>query len=67
MDNTVTLQKLETLTAEFLAILDKCPSRLKRKMLAGTGGPIPPKEAPARPTSGPSTVIVFQHALPDFI
>ena len=32
IDPTVTLEMLERLTAEFLAILDKCPSRLKRKM-----------------------------------
>ncbi|XP_042217557.1 cyclin-T2-like isoform X1 [Homarus americanus] len=32
VDKTVTLELLETLTAEFLAILDKCPNRLKKIM-----------------------------------
>ncbi len=38
MDKSVTLELLEQLTSEFLAILDKCPSRLKRKILSGSGG-----------------------------
>ncbi|XP_054161734.1 cyclin-T2-like isoform X2 [Oppia nitens] len=37
VDTTVTLDLLEQLTSEFLAILDKCPSRLKRKILSGNG------------------------------
>ncbi|ROT75006.1 putative formin-J isoform X4 [Penaeus vannamei] len=32
VDKSVTLELLETLTAEFLAILDKCPNRLKKIM-----------------------------------
>lgn len=32
VDKTVTLELLETLTTEFLAILDKCPNRLKKIM-----------------------------------
>lgn len=32
VDKTVTLELLETLTAEFLTILDKCPNRLKKIM-----------------------------------
>ncbi|XP_053211265.1 cyclin-T1-like isoform X2 [Panonychus citri] len=34
VDNSVTSEILEELTSEFLAILDKCPSRLKSKILA---------------------------------
>lgn len=32
VDKTVTAELLEQLTAEFLKIFDKCPSRLKRKI-----------------------------------
>ncbi|XP_045130436.1 cyclin-T2-like [Portunus trituberculatus] len=32
VDKTVTLELLESLTAEFLAILDKCPNRLRKIM-----------------------------------
>ncbi|XP_071516807.1 uncharacterized protein CycT isoform X2 [Panulirus ornatus] len=32
VDKTVTLELLQSLTAEFLAILDKCPNRLKKIM-----------------------------------
>jgi hypothetical protein len=41
----VTLEILEKLTDEFLKILDKCPSRLRRKMLSGSG------QGPAREPS----------------
>ncbi|XP_075231038.1 cyclin T [Lycorma delicatula] len=34
VDQTVTQEALEQLTAEFLVIFDKCPSRLKRKIMA---------------------------------
>ena len=34
VDPTVTPELLEELTSEFLAILDKCPSRLKRKIIS---------------------------------
>ncbi|KAK6620223.1 hypothetical protein RUM44_006624 [Polyplax serrata] len=34
IDKTVTIDLLEQLTAEFLAILDKCPTKLKRKMMS---------------------------------
>lgn len=37
VDPTATHEMLEVLTSEFLAILDKCPSRLKRQILAGGG------------------------------
>ncbi|VVD01359.1 unnamed protein product [Leptidea sinapis] len=33
VDRTVTTDLLEKLTAEFLHIFDKCPSRLKKKMM----------------------------------
>ncbi|CAG2176680.1 unnamed protein product, partial [Oppiella nova] len=45
VDTSVTLDLLEQLTSEFLAILDKCPSRLKRKVISGT-------EAAGASTSG---------------
>ena len=35
VDEKVTLEELEQLTAEFIAILDKCPSRLKRRIMTG--------------------------------
>ncbi|CAG2105198.1 unnamed protein product [Medioppia subpectinata] len=38
VDTSVTLDLLEQLTSEFLAILDKCPSRLKRKVITHTSG-----------------------------
>jgi len=31
---TVSLEQLEQLTAEFLAIFDKCPTELKRKIMS---------------------------------
>ncbi|KAL0267975.1 UNVERIFIED_CONTAM: hypothetical protein PYX00_010086 [Menopon gallinae] len=34
VDKTVTLELLEQLTGEFLAIFDKCPTKLKRKMMS---------------------------------
>ena len=37
VDDKVTLETLEQLTAHFLSILDKCPTRLKRKIMAGGG------------------------------
>ena len=33
MDPDATLEQLKKLTAEFLAIFDKCPSKLKKKIL----------------------------------
>ncbi|XP_059058967.1 cyclin-T-like isoform X2 [Achroia grisella] len=36
VDRSVTTELLERLTAEFLHIFDKCPSRLKRKMMSMT-------------------------------
>jgi cyclin T len=36
VDRTVTTELLERLTSEFLHIFDKCPSRLKRKMMSMT-------------------------------
>ncbi|XP_037524107.1 cyclin-T2 [Rhipicephalus sanguineus] len=61
VDQSCTAELLEELTSEFLAILDKCPSRLKRKIMsigAGSGGssstaaPTPVASAPS--TSGSS-------------
>ena len=37
VDTDVSIEKLEELTKEFLTILDKCPSRLKRKIMSGGG------------------------------
>ncbi|XP_050437370.1 cyclin-T1-like [Adelges cooleyi] len=34
VDQTVTIELLEQLTTEFLAIFDKCPSRLKKRLMA---------------------------------
>jgi cyclin T len=34
VDKTVSLEQLEQLTAEFLAIFDKCPTKLKRKIMS---------------------------------
>lgn len=59
VDEKVTLEELEQLTAEFLAILDKCPSRLRRKIMTGgiATGPSsadsPSSSTPAGPSSTP--------------
>jgi cyclin T len=34
VDKTVSLEQLEQLTAEFLVIFDKCPTKLKRKIMS---------------------------------
>lgn len=34
VDKTVSLEQLELLTAEFLVIFDKCPTKLKRKIMS---------------------------------
>ena len=33
VDSSATLEQLKKLTSEFLAIFDKCPSKLKKKIL----------------------------------
>uniref|UniRef100_T1J0D3 Cyclin-like domain-containing protein n=1 Tax=Strigamia maritima TaxID=126957 RepID=T1J0D3_STRMM len=38
VDKAVTLELLRELTAEFLAILDKCPSRLKKTLMSASCG-----------------------------
>uniref|UniRef100_A0A131YXK9 Cyclin T n=1 Tax=Rhipicephalus appendiculatus TaxID=34631 RepID=A0A131YXK9_RHIAP len=62
VDQSCTAELLEELTSEFLAILDKCPSRLKRKIMsigAGSSGssstaaPTPVASAPS--SSGTSS------------
>ncbi|XP_052757087.1 cyclin-T isoform X2 [Galleria mellonella] len=71
VDRSVTTELLERLTAEFLHIFDKCPSRLKRKMMSMTtnsggsphsgpaGGPASASGSAApdkkHPVAGPST------------
>ena len=35
MDESVTVETLESVTKEFLAILEQCPSKLKRKIMSG--------------------------------
>jgi cyclin T len=44
VDKTVSLEQLELLTAEFLVIFDKCPTKLKRKIMSinATQNPILP-------------------------
>ncbi|KAK2713461.1 hypothetical protein QYM36_009360 [Artemia franciscana] len=38
IDKSVTLERLEALTAEFLEIFNKCPARLKKRIQSGTQG-----------------------------
>ncbi|XP_046981709.1 cyclin-T1-like [Schistocerca americana] len=52
VDRTVTLEQLEQLTSEFLVVVDKCPTKLKRRLAAaapassGNNVPLPRPELP---------------------
>lgn len=37
VDPEVSIQMIEQVTTEFLAILERCPSRLKKKIMSGGG------------------------------
>ncbi|XP_068621904.1 cyclin-T isoform X2 [Battus philenor] len=58
VDRSVTSELLERLTAEFLHIFDKCPSRLKRKMMtmSNNSGSSPHSNA-AHPSSSAAGVV----------
>lgn len=60
VDEKVTLEELEQLTAEFLAILDKCPSRLRRRIMTGgiaTGPSTADSPSSSQPAGSSSTPI----------
>ncbi|KAI5643660.1 cyclin-T [Phthorimaea operculella] len=53
VDRSVSSELLERLTAEFLHIFDKCPSRLKRKMMSmNNGSPNAPMASSSASASG---------------
>lgn len=51
VDRTVTSELLQQLTAEFLHIFDKCPSRLKRKIMSISANQSPSINHPSLPNS----------------
>ncbi|KAK9295726.1 hypothetical protein QLX08_010058 [Tetragonisca angustula] len=51
VDRTVTSELLQELTAEFLHIFDKCPSRLKRKIMSISANQSPSINHPSLPNS----------------
>ncbi|XP_076680750.1 uncharacterized protein LOC143375481 isoform X2 [Andrena cerasifolii] len=51
VDRTVTSELLQELTAEFLHIFDKCPSRLKRKIMSISANQSPNLSHPSLPNS----------------
>ncbi|XP_067121935.1 cyclin-T1 [Centruroides vittatus] len=61
VDKSVTLELLEELTSEFLLILDKCPSRLKRKITTGSVKDLQAMEKRLKNEAPCSTTAVFSH------
>ncbi|XP_077993437.1 uncharacterized protein LOC144447343 [Glandiceps talaboti] len=57
VDTTVTQKKLDELTSEFVLIMDRCPSRLKRKIHITKGSSLPgmPKQSRAEVSSAESS------------
>ncbi|KAG7209684.1 hypothetical protein KM043_011329 [Ampulex compressa] len=51
VDRSVTSELLQQLTAEFLHIFDKCPSRLKRKIMSISANQSPSMNHPSLPNS----------------
>ncbi|XP_020706828.2 cyclin-T isoform X2 [Athalia rosae] len=51
VDRTVTSELLQQLTAEFLHIFDRCPSRLKRKIMSISANQSPNMSHPSLPSS----------------
>lgn len=51
VDRSVTSELLQELTAEFLHIFDKCPSRLKRKIMSISANQSPSINHPSLPNS----------------
>ncbi|XP_045508434.1 cyclin-T-like isoform X2 [Colias croceus] len=65
VDRTVTTDQLERLTAEFLHIFDKCPSRLKKKMMtmSNTSGSSPSAPHPSNSMASPFDRKKQEHTL----
>lgn len=61
VDKSVTLELLEELTSEFLLILDKCPSRLKRKITTGSVKDLQAMEKRLKTEAPCSSTAVFSH------